>query len=451
MAGRGHGHGKLRTSREVYDRIRWDPTLDPHAFTIGYEERFAGRRERAFAEFPTDGEIPWHRVWYFRVGALRVWCRDEREDLLFGSGRTGQPQLDRIQAAIAELGSAPTVGPSAVPPARADDDAAIEPLPWIPVELHRFDEARGAWTALGSSPLPPPRLEPWPRALTVVTLNVLQPEHDPGPAPLQQRLAALLALLREAQADLVALQEVTPAVLAALLEAPWVRRDYAVTDGPGATTVRPYGQVLLARPPLRALRARLRPTTRGGHKRTLQVELRLAGRPLHVAVLHLPSQRAEDAPRRRMQQLDQALRDLSSLGPGAQLVLGDLNAEGGALDRRLADEGFGDVWTTLRPGDAGPTFDPLRNPLAARASLDGRARRLDRIAVRGGPAAGMVLVDVERLGTEPTVPALAPAGPAGFVSDHYGLRARLGLRAATEPIAAPEAAPVHRSAVVVVP
>ena len=38
----------LKTSREIHDRIRWDPSLDERAFVVVYEERFTGRRARAF-------------------------------------------------------------------------------------------------------------------------------------------------------------------------------------------------------------------------------------------------------------------------------------------------------------------------------------------------------------------------------------------------------------------
>ncbi|MGB1014965.1 MAG: DUF504 domain-containing protein, partial [Nannocystaceae bacterium] len=79
----------LRTSREVYDRLRWDAAFELAAFTVGYEERFSGLRESPLAKFAATGDIPWHRVWHIRVGPLMIWDRKQRIDLLFGSGQTG--------------------------------------------------------------------------------------------------------------------------------------------------------------------------------------------------------------------------------------------------------------------------------------------------------------------------------------------------------------------------
>jgi poly(A) polymerase len=49
----------------------------------------------------------------------------------------------------------------------------------------------------------------------------------------------------------------------------------------------------------------------------------------------------------------------------------------------LSQSGFVDVWTLLHPNDAGYTFDPEHNPLAALMSLSGEAARFDRILLRG--------------------------------------------------------------------
>lgn len=73
---------KLRTSEEVYHQIRWDPRLDPAAFVIGHETRGARIEEIPFPLFVPGGEIPWHRIRYYRQGAAIVWDRRERLDAL---------------------------------------------------------------------------------------------------------------------------------------------------------------------------------------------------------------------------------------------------------------------------------------------------------------------------------------------------------------------------------
>ncbi|HYH94703.1 DUF504 domain-containing protein, partial [Hyalangium sp.] len=73
---------RFKTSREVYHRIRWDPRLDARDFVIGYDAHSEQMEEMPFEAFVPDGEIPWHRVWYFRRGTEVVWDRAQRIDTL---------------------------------------------------------------------------------------------------------------------------------------------------------------------------------------------------------------------------------------------------------------------------------------------------------------------------------------------------------------------------------
>ncbi|WP_434382114.1 DUF504 domain-containing protein [Melittangium boletus] len=71
---------RFQTSREVYHRIRWDPRIDAHDFVIGYDTHGEQLEEVGFTSFVPEGDIPWHRVWYFRRGHERIWDRRERVD-----------------------------------------------------------------------------------------------------------------------------------------------------------------------------------------------------------------------------------------------------------------------------------------------------------------------------------------------------------------------------------
>ncbi|WP_141327625.1 DUF504 domain-containing protein, partial [Myxococcus sp. AB025B] len=73
---------RFTTSREVYHRIRWDPRLEAREFVIGYDTHGERLEEMPFEAFVPDGEIPWHRVWYFKRGREVVWDRKERIDRL---------------------------------------------------------------------------------------------------------------------------------------------------------------------------------------------------------------------------------------------------------------------------------------------------------------------------------------------------------------------------------
>lgn len=86
---------KLRPASDVLNRLRWDPSLDPSDYIIGYEDRFLGVRETGLEKWrteQTDEEfIPQHRILYFRkkdtdIKGQLVWERATRIDRVFGSG-----------------------------------------------------------------------------------------------------------------------------------------------------------------------------------------------------------------------------------------------------------------------------------------------------------------------------------------------------------------------------
>ncbi len=476
MAGR-KDKSPLRTSRQVYDQIRWDPALDERAFTIGYEERFAGLTELPFQEFPNDGTIPWHRVWHVRVGALVVWSRRERVDLLHGTGDTETADTEAVLAAIATVRAQEDRSDRAQASARrrrrrrgASGRAEPEPeLQALPV--YGFDRGRARWIP---RPVDAATRGPAPEALTLVTLNVLFDLYDADRLETARRTPALLRALREAKADVIALQEVTPRLLAVLEDTEWVRRGYVISESSRAldhvskdisedaraSTVSPYGQLLLSRLPMRCHVATLR-----GHKRLIIGELELGGRRVLVPTLHLTSDRAEDAAIAREDELASALAVLDRLDradpsrAAACALLGDFNTREGALLARLEKRGFVDLWPSQYPDDPGMTFDPRVNGLAAITSRTQRPGRLDRVMLRAptdeAGRAWLSPVDISMCAAEP-IDAPALAGLPLYPSDHFGLCALLQLQAsaparATIPTALREAAPVHRTALAVIP
>lgn len=86
------GAGKFRPATDVMNRLRWDDNMDSGDYLVGYEDRFAGIKEKDLREWKseqTDDEfIPQHRIAYFkrRSDGVVVWDRAARIDLLFGSG-----------------------------------------------------------------------------------------------------------------------------------------------------------------------------------------------------------------------------------------------------------------------------------------------------------------------------------------------------------------------------
>lgn len=63
---------KLRTSKDVYDRLKWDSEestgIDTNSLWIGYMDRFVGMCELPFNSYIPGGDVPYHRIYYFRSG-----------------------------------------------------------------------------------------------------------------------------------------------------------------------------------------------------------------------------------------------------------------------------------------------------------------------------------------------------------------------------------------------
>ncbi|MGI5238168.1 RNA repair domain-containing protein [Dactylosporangium sp. CA-139066] len=402
--------GGLRPVQDVVARIRYDATLDASRFVVGYEERGAGVRETPLLAFVSGGDVPWHRVRYVKAGARTVWDRQARVDLVFGSG-------DGPPADLAALAAPPPrperPGRPATRALSAFDEAACL----------RFDPAAGQWVPAG----PPGPVSA--DAVQVATYNVLSDAYDRELTYPELRVPACVELLEGLGADVVALHEVTHELWAALLAAPWLRQGYCVSAGPDPETG--YGTTLIARWPLALEVHRL-----SAYKRLILGRTELNGRPTGFVAAHLTSDHTEGAEQRREHQLRVLAERLGRGDLDAAVVLADLNA---GDDAAPAVAGYVDAWRALRPHDAGFTFDPAVNPLAAVASRTGRAARLDRILVRGP----LTPVVAERFGDRPF--AVADGVPR-YTSDHFGVTALL------QPV--PEtlgSASVHTSALVIRP
>ena len=271
----------------------------------------------------------------------------------------------------------------------------------------------------GARPPPPPPsavAESRPRAPAVVadptrirllTYNVLA---DPDHVGL--RIPPLLELLGRADADVIALQEVAPWLLRALLAQPWTRR-YQISRFEGRVQA-PGGQLVASRFPIVRSLARVLP---GRQQRTVVVSvLRVGDTEVAVATTHMESF-LEDGPT-RARQLDvifELLRPFSHA-----VLLGDLNfGDGEQPETARLDRGYGDLWLALWPGEPGFTWDMERSEMARRGAFPNElSRRLDRILVR---LPGWEPESVRILGDMPVPGSRGKVHP----SDHFGLMGTL--------------------------
>ncbi|WP_267242882.1 RNA repair domain-containing protein [Streptomyces sp. PR69] len=388
----------MRTSEEIYHRVRWDARFDPARFVIGVAQRAAPPKRIPLTAFTPGGDIPWHRVLFFEADGELVWDRP--------SG------VDRIDATDA---------------GRVRDPRRLR---------SPFFEARAvyAWNGTAWAPAETPRGTPATAGLRVLTWNTLWDRYDPDRVDTARRRPLLLAALRDADADVIALEEVEDELLAMLLRESWVREAYTLGTDPYGPEVDDCGLLLLSRLPVREAGLHVL----GPHKALTALAVETAAGPLVIAATHLTSDHSEHGAARRESELVRIAEGLAGV-EGDLVVLGDFNDGGDAVETTL---GMRDAWSEVHgPDDRTPTFDPAANPLAAVSSLSGVASRLDRVLVRAG---GEIRVDgAALLGDRPSESGL-------FISDHYGVEADLSLDG-EGPAGVLDAAPTARTAVAWLP
>ncbi|GGZ72317.1 hypothetical protein GCM10010371_35240 [Streptomyces subrutilus] len=389
----------MRTSEELYHRVRWDPRFDPSRFVLGLLQRGAAPKRVPLPSFVPGGDVPWHRVLFVEADGETVWDRATGVDLLDATeaGRVRRPRL-----------------------LRAPFFSSRTPYAWDP-------DGGGLWRPARTGE---PAGQDGPDSVRLLTWNTLWDRYDAPRIATARRRPMLLADLATADADVIALQEVEPELLGMLLAEPWVRAGYTVATDPGGRDVAEYGLLVLSRLPVREAGLHVL----GRHKAVAAVTVDTAAGALVVAATHLTSDHSANGASRRSAELALLAQGFGALPSGAVCggpepgraggavaglaLLGDFN-DGRAGDRGPAAVlGLRDAWTEVRgPADATPTFDPVANPLAAVASPAGRPGRLDRILLG---AAGARVVRAALRGDSP--------GPDGlFVSDHYGVEAAVAF------------------------
>ncbi|NUP48045.1 MAG: DUF504 domain-containing protein [Catenulispora sp.] len=379
----------MRTSHEIYHRVRWDPRFDAARFVLGVEQRGREPKRVPLPSFDPHGEIPWHRVLFFEADGEVLWDRASGLDTLDTSG-AGLARRTRLLASPFFEARTP----------------------------HVFAEGRWQPVSAAGAPAGGPQGSGSAGAIRVLTWNTLWDRYDRDLIDTARRRPMLLAALAAADVDVIALQEVEPALLKMLLAEPWVRREWTVGGDPRSSDVADSGLLLLSRLPV----AEAGWHALGRFKAVTAVVVETATGPVVVADTHLSSDHSTDGAKLRTEQLTQLADGLGAEAVTVPVVLvGDFNDDSDAPSARL---GLTDAWTRVHgDGDRTPTFDPTVNPLAAVSSLSGEAKRLDRVLVRGWQATDARLVGA------------VPDGEGLFVSDHYG------VSAVVEPVAGAVASP----------
>ena len=239
-----------------------------------------------------------------------------------------------------------------------------------------------------------------PASIRIVTWNTWFGEHK-----FDQRRDALLAELARRRPDVIALQEVTPPLLASLLDQSWIRAAYQVS---AIELGQRYDVAVLSQLPIRSFAALELPTTMG--RKLLVAELACG---LVVATVHLESMKQSGAA--RAAQLAVIQPYLAKFGDTA--FVGDMNFKpDDEVETAALDHDFVDAWPALHPTEPGYTADSERNAMRYELKPTPSRKRIDRAFVHGTTWRP---VAIELVGT-------APIDRDGtFVSDHFGLELAL--------------------------
>ncbi|WP_194924971.1 RNA repair domain-containing protein [Catenulispora pinisilvae] len=415
----------MRTSQEIYHRVRWDARFDASRFVLGLEQRGRGPKRVPLPSFDPHGDIPWHRIMFFEADGRLVWDRASGLDALDASG-AGLARRERLLAA-------PFFEPR-TPHAFAEgrwQPASAPTLTSAPT-LASASASAGSGSGSGTD-----------SELRVLTWNTLWDRYDKELIRTAERRPMLLAALRAADVDVIALQEAEPALVKMLLAEEWVRAEWTLGGDPRSSDVADSGVFVLSRLPV--IEAGWHEL--GRHKAVTALVVETAAGPVVVADTHLSSDHSTNGARLRAEQLAQLADGLRLPSPTSVpvVLVGDFNDDTETPATRL---GMTDAWTQVHgAADDTATFDPSVNPLAAISSLTGQAKRLDRVLLLGAEASQARLVGD------------APDADGLYVSDHYGIRAVVTPSvsmpspdaAATVPAAAINTTPTARTAVAWLP
>jgi len=242
------------------------------------------------------------------------------------------------------------------------------------------------------------------KELTLVTYNILG-----DPVELKKRVPALLKLLQDANADIVALQEVVPWFSAAVVKEEWAR----AYQMPKIKPEEAGGQWILSKLPIEKASVHKLPGPQG--RTILIATLKVGSRRLDVATTHLESA-LQDGPV-RAKQIDAILPRLRDADDA--LFLGDFNFGDGEAEEKKIDAAYADLWKSLKPNEEGMTWNIEASDMARKGSFPGeKSRRLDRILLRSGVWKPK---EIRMIGDQ----SINPEKKDLFPSDHFGLVASI--------------------------
>ena len=396
---------KLKGADLIFQRIKWDSSIDKEQIIVGYLDRFLGVKEIQFSEFKgvhddRDG-IPLHRIRHFKINGTLVWDRDQRIDLM-----TGQD----IAVFFAKQ-SVATLNPTNSKLEQSIETSKVDLIQQWPISQC----VKNSWTEPQS--VDRDAKPKFMGTFKLITYNIMSRNNfkkslidamnqhevegiDLGLKNLEliDRMSKVNALLAESDPDFVLLQECEDYEEEKLRECDHVRKNYYICSTTRSSKgVLHSNCVILSK--AKPVFFKVLQLSENSNKQALLAKFELRSSSLNkiehmlLVNIHLTSDKSSNFQLKRKTQLetlhkylvseDKKLNsDLHELNSNYTFICGDFNfgdeadLENGLLKKLFFDKGFTDSCPNAL------TFDPTSNFAASLTSSKTYARRLDRILFR---------------------------------------------------------------------
>jgi len=282
------------------------------------------------------------------------------------------------------------------------------PLETRKIPMHRFNVDKGSWQVCLANE----------EVHKVKSLKLLTMNLDFNRKHRDERMAALLELLKFHSADIIALQEMCVATLHMFCTSPFIREQYYITDVIGNTFDKSHMSGMVICSKLLPSDAMLCLLHSEAEKRAVIVEYLTGNRKFRIANIHLESDWKDTHIR-----VDQLKTVYAHMDVDDAIVMGDTNVADFKGEEMYLPVDYKDVWLALRPNDSGYTYDSVAN---AWNSIDYKRansaylnqQRLDRVVLKSSI---WQATSIEIIGASPISKDLC-------ISDHFGLLCTLNLR-----------------------
>jgi len=313
----------LLTSDKLYYKLKWHEKVDTKKANITFLN-FGNLKTISYHDWiPMEkgGEIPWHRIYQFHYQNELLWDRNERF-------------MDLELLNKEEI--------------------------FNNIEMLKFENKKWITSKKENEKLP--------EQINIITFNCLMDLYEKQITNIKPRMPIICQYLKEYNADIVCLQEITIKMKKYIMNDSFIQQNYYVTSNEPKI----FGQIILTK--YKPLTQNL-VTLNGNH---LKKYLHLLytnekDEKIEIYNIHLTSNDQINSEEKREVQISQILNQVKY---DKVILCGDFNGD-------YDINGFYDSWKLLKENEEGFTFDYMENGLTYKVTKKYTRSRIDKILIKG--------------------------------------------------------------------